>query len=130
MEFRELIQVVHVPFRRVRSAYILLVKAPLHASVIPAQFPVIEKWEDMRNHWLAVEVYSRSSRIYDHDFKRDNYLKLGVREVWLVDRIARSVEISRELGRSQIVSDVVLWNPPLPDIEVRLELSEIFAGIE
>ena len=98
--------------------------------VVPAQFPVTEKWQDMRDHWLSVEVYSASSRIYDHDFKRDNYLKLGVKEVWLVDRMARNVEISRELGRSETVSDGILWCPPTLDFEVRIELSEIFAGIE
>ena len=97
--------------------------------VVPAQYPVRERWSDVRNYWLAVEVYSRASRIYDHDFKRDNYLKLGVREVWLVDRMTRSVEISRELGASETVSDVVLWHPML-DVEVRLDLGEVFAGIE
>ena len=49
--------------------------------VVPARYPLVEKWADLREHWLAVEVYSRSSRIYDHDFKRDNYLRLGVQEV-------------------------------------------------
>jgi Uma2 family endonuclease len=98
--------------------------------VVPARYPVKQKWHEEREHWLAVEVYSRSSRIYDHDFKRDNYLRLGVKEVWLVDRIARSVEITRELGRSETVSDAIVWRPPTLDVDVRIELSEIFAGIE
>lgn len=98
--------------------------------VTPAHFPVSERWSDVRNYWLAVEVYSRSSRIYDHDFKRDNYLKLGVEEVWLVDRMTRSVEVSRELGMSETVSDVIVWHPPTLDVEVRVDLREVFAGIE
>ena len=98
--------------------------------VAPARFPVSERWSDLREYWLAVEVYSRSSRIYDHDFKRDNYLKLGVKEVWLVDRAARSVEVSREPGSSVIVTDVVVWQPPHLDVEVRVDLNVILAGIE
>jgi Uma2 family endonuclease len=36
--------------------------------------------------WLAVEMLSRSSKIYDRDCKKDAYFALGVRQVWLVDR--------------------------------------------
>ena len=97
--------------------------------VTPARFPVSERWSDVRDYWLAVEVYSRSSRIYDHDFKRDNYLKLGVKEVWLVDRVARSVEVSRELGANEVVRDVIVWRPPGLDAEVRVDLHAVFAGV-
>lgn len=97
--------------------------------VTPARFPVSERWSDVRDYWLAVEVYSRSSRIYDHDFKRDNYLKLGVKEVWLVDRVARSVEVSRELGASDVVNDVIVWRPSGLDVEVRVDLHAVFAGV-
>ena len=97
--------------------------------VTPARFPVSERWSDVRDYWLAVEVYSRSSRIYDHDFKRDNYLKLGVKEVWLVDRVARSVEVSRELGASDVVNDVIVWRPSGLDVEVRVDLRAVFADV-
>lgn len=46
-------------------------------------------------HWLAVEVFSPSSRLYDRDFKRVAYLALGVAEVWLVDVVAKTVEVHR-----------------------------------
>lgn len=100
--------------------------------VVPAVYPVkqTQKWSDNKVHWLAVEVYSRSSRIYDHDFKRDNYHRLGVKEVWLVDRMERTVEISRTVGESETVSDTVIWHPPTLDFDVRIELAHIFAGIE
>ena len=96
--------------------------------IVPSRTPIPEKWTEFRDYWLAVEVYSPSSRIYDHDFKRENYLRLGVKEVWLVDRIERTVEISRAIGASEVVSDVVVWNPPTLDVEVRMDLSAIFAG--
>ena len=98
--------------------------------VVPARYPVTEKWQDAREHWLAVEVYGRSSRVYDHDFKLPNYLRLGVHEVWLVDRDARTVEISRTIGESETVSDAIVWQPPRRDLQVRIELSEIFAGLD
>ena len=98
--------------------------------VVPARFPLSDRWQDMADHWLAVEVFSRSSRFYDREYKRDAYLALGVREVWLVDRIDRSVEVSRELGKSDIVRDAIIWRVPTLELEVRVDLSEVFAGLE
>ena len=63
--------------------------------VFPARFPPDIKWEKVTEHWLAVEVLSRSSRMYDREFKRDAYFALGVREVWLVDRWNKMVEVCR-----------------------------------
>ena len=83
----------------------------------------------MSEHWLAVEVFSRSSRLYDRDFKRDAYLDLGVREVWLVDRHNRSAEVSRTRGTTDIVSDAIIWRVPALDVEVRVVLTDVFAGI-
>jgi Uma2 family endonuclease len=98
--------------------------------VVPARYPVIDTWEAMSEHWLAVEVFSRSSRIYDREFKRDAYLTLGVREVWLVDKDERCVEVSRERGKYETARDAILWRVPTIDIDVRVELSDVFAGIE
>ena len=98
--------------------------------VYPARFPVNCPWSQITEHWLAIEIFSPGSRIYDREFKRDAYLKLGVREVWLVDADDRSVEISRAPGVSESVSDVILWRPPVGNVEVRVDLAAIFAGIE
>ena len=98
--------------------------------VVPAMYPVREGWPETSARWLAVEVYSRSSRVYDHDFKRDNYLKLGVDEVWLVDRASRSVEISRALGTSETRTDFIVWHPHSLEIEVRIDLTDVFFGLE
>ena len=98
--------------------------------VTTARYPVRERWKDVRDYWLAVEVFSRSSRIYDRDFKRDNYHRLGVPEVWLVDRGSRSVEISRAPSVSEHVSDVIVWRPPTLDVDIRIDLAAIFAGLE
>ena len=44
-------------------------------------------WRKITEHWLAVEVLSRSSRVYDREFKRDAYFALGLQQVWLVDGV-------------------------------------------
>ncbi|MEO7363351.1 MAG: Uma2 family endonuclease, partial [Gemmatimonadaceae bacterium] len=47
-------------------------------------------WEQCHDHWLAVEVLSPSSRVYDREHKCATYLDRGVREVWLIDIDART----------------------------------------
>ena len=97
--------------------------------VVPAHFPIKDKWADTSEHWLAVEILSPSSRVYDREFKRDAYLALVVREVWLVDKLDRSVEVSRAGGAQETVRDAVLWQVPGLEVVVRVDLSEVFAGI-
>lgn len=97
--------------------------------VFPAGTRPGAHWREVREHWLAVEVLSPSSRVYDREFKRDVYLALGVREVWLVDPSDRSVEVCRGVGESEMVRDVVRWRVPGTDTQVSIELDEIFAGL-
>ena len=42
---------------------------------------------------LVVEVISPGSAIYDRNTKADTYAALGVRELWLVDEVAQSLEV-------------------------------------
>lgn len=98
--------------------------------VYPARFPAKVPWSQITEHWLAIEIFSPGSRIYDREFKRDAYLRLGVREVWLVDADERSVEISRALGVSEYVRDVIIWRPQVVDVEVRIDLAHVFAGLD
>ncbi|MBC8089277.1 MAG: hypothetical protein H7Z40_18580 [Phycisphaerae bacterium] len=37
--------------------------------VYPARFTPGPPWEEITEHWLAVETLSRSSRMYDREFK-------------------------------------------------------------
>ena len=46
--------------------------------VFPARFPVKLQWTDDSEHWLAVEVISRLSRMYDREFKRDAQLRVRI----------------------------------------------------
>jgi len=47
---------------------------------------------------LVVEVVSPGSAIYDRNTKADTYGALGVRELWLVDGTAQTVEVRRRTG--------------------------------
>ena len=83
----------------------------------------------MTEHWLAVEVLGRSSRIYDREFKRDAYFALGVRELWLVDRWEKTVEVCGYTGPGRVVSDEIQWRAPSVDVTVVIDLAEVFAGL-
>jgi Uma2 family endonuclease len=98
--------------------------------VYPSRFSPGAEWLDIDEHWLAVEVLSRSSRIYDREFKRDAYFALGVQQVWLVDRRDRSVEVCRGRGAGEVVRDAIRWHVPAADVLVTIDLAEIFAGLD
>ncbi len=97
--------------------------------VVPARYSIESKWRDIDEPWLAVEVLSSSSRIYDREFKRDAYFALGVREVWLVDIRQKSVEVCRAPGAGKIVRDVLIWRMPTADVTVPIDLGVLFEGL-
>ncbi|MGK2934661.1 MAG: Uma2 family endonuclease [Gemmatimonadaceae bacterium] len=113
------------------GAVVRLPKTQLEPDILvfPAGIRAGAHWREVHEHWLAVEVLSPSSRVYDREFKRDAYLTLGVRQVWLIDLSDRSVEVCRGVGESEIVRDVVRWRVPDTDTQVSIELDEIFAGL-
>lgn len=39
--------------------------------VVPGDVPLNASWQDYSQRWLAVEIFSPSSRVYDREFKRD-----------------------------------------------------------
>jgi Uma2 family endonuclease len=97
--------------------------------VAPPRFAPGTPWAEISEHWLAVEIMSRSSRVYDREFKRDAYLALGVHEVWLVDVRDRSIEVCVRGGAGRVVRDALTWSAPARDMSVQVELAELFAHI-
>jgi len=81
-------------------------------------------------HWLAVEVLSRSSRVYDREFKRNAYLALGVLELWLVDYRDLTVEVWRSRDVPDVIRDVIRWRVPGRDLIATIDLASVFAGLE
>ena len=97
--------------------------------VYSAKYSPTTDWPKISDHWLAVEVLSRSSRVYDREYKRDAYFKLGVRQVWLVDWRERVVEVCRGIGKARRMRDVIRWRVGEIGATVVIDLSEIFAGL-
>jgi len=98
--------------------------------VCPAEFPPTADWRDMHGWWLAVEVLSPSSRVYDREVKRGAYLMLGVEEYWLVDPVQCSVEVwTRDRLESRIVMHRLAWRPAALDREIMVDLDTIFRDL-
>lgn len=88
------------------------------------------RWEEVEEHWLAVEVWSPSSVVYDRDIKRDAYLQLGVREVWLVAPEARTVFVSRPGAALDLPRrSTLVWRPPGAPDAPPIDLAETFRDL-
>ncbi|HEX5385225.1 MAG TPA: Uma2 family endonuclease [Gemmatimonadales bacterium] len=98
--------------------------------VFPASYPIRSTWTEIAEWWLAVEVLSPQSRIYDRDYKVDAYLAAGVDEVWIVDPKGLVVEVSaQDGGRFTPHRDELTWHPRGMAVPLSLDLSRIFAEI-
>ncbi len=86
-------------------------------------------WSQVDDRWLAVEVASPSTRVYDREYKLNAYLSLGVREVWLVDPADRSIVVGRRQRPAVTVRDELVWRPPDPAGSLRLEVPGLFRGL-
>lgn len=95
--------------------------------VFPARFSPMTDWRKITEHWLAVEVLSRSSRIYDREFKRDAYFALGLQQVWLVDWRDESVEVYTAKGKSRVIRETIRWR--VAGVQLIIDLNEVFAGL-
>ena len=97
--------------------------------VFPHRFSPDLKWREVDDHWLVVEVLSPSSYVYDREFKRDSYLAIGAREVWIVDPVKEFAEVSTKPGRFDRVDSVIRWRVPGSDRFAPIDLGAIFARL-
>lgn len=97
--------------------------------VYPARFAATARWMEISEYWLAIEIFSPSSRVYDRQFKRDAYLALGVQQVWLVDIEDRSIDVCRPRQPRHVARDAIHWSVPGTDLVVTIDLAEVFAEI-
>jgi len=98
--------------------------------VCPPEFRPTLNWRDIRGWWLAVEVLSPSSRLYDRDVKRGAYLALGVREYWIVDPGDCSVEVwSRAHNEPRRATEVLVWQPTVLGRKIVIDLRQLFRGV-
>lgn len=100
--------------------------------VFPAGKALPERWTDIRDWWVAVEVYSPSSRYYDRDTKRAAYLALGVPEVWLVDPQHGELTVWTRGAAEPLVyraGDTMRWMRPEFPAPVEIIVTELFRGM-
>ncbi|HJP85884.1 MAG TPA: Uma2 family endonuclease [Gemmatimonadaceae bacterium] len=95
--------------------------------VYPSRFSPMTDWRKITEHWLAVEILSRSSRIYDREFKRDAYFALGLPQVWLVDWRGECVEVCTSSRKARVVRGTIRWR--VAGTEVVIDLRDVFAGL-
>ncbi len=117
-----------VPVGEIQRAPRILLQPDI--LVLSGTESITAPWTDARDWWLAVEVFSPSSRMYDRNYKRDAYLALGVREVWLLDLDEKEVLVSRPGGPTDsAVHDVLGWHPVEMPAPLEVDLSHIFRGL-
>jgi len=76
---------------------------------------------------LAVEVESRSSRVYDHQTKRKLYLANGVSEYWIVSPETQTFARWRAPGdTAELLTNRIEWQPEGMPIPFVLEMPEFF----
>jgi Uma2 family endonuclease len=98
--------------------------------VCPPEFRATLDWRDIRGWWLAVEVLSPSSRLYDREVKRGAYLALGVQEYWIVDPSDGSVEQwSSTRSHGLRTTKELRWRPAVLGREVVIDLRQLFRGV-
>jgi Uma2 family endonuclease len=75
---------------------------------------------------LVVEILSPSTTAYDRATKLNLYAEAGVPWVWLMDPLARTVEVLRLQGDKYLLHSIfagsqTLTSPMFPDWEITLE---------
>lgn len=92
----------------------------------------LAEWSDLTPHWLAVEVLSRSTGEYDRRYKVRTYLRLGVREVWLVDPWAQVVQRFTDpddISPPAVARGSLEWQPIADAPALELDLDALFAVV-
>lgn len=98
--------------------------------VFPVTEPLTQTWAAIRRWWLAVEVFSDSSVVYDRDFKRDAYLAMGLPEVWLVNWWDRAVYVSRrEAAKDVAQREFLAWHPAGMLNPLYIDVPHLFRGL-
>ncbi len=78
---------------------------------------------------LVIEVISPGSAIYDRNTKADTYAALGIKELWLVDEVAKTIEVRNSTGSTFGAGKVYSKDEKLESVVLvglELAVSQIF----
>ena len=88
------------------------------------------RWEQMSRLLLAVEILSPSTAHLDRVLKRRTYLSNGVREYWVMDLDARSIDVWLSgLHTPRVHTDHIDWTPLSDRPPLSIDLVRFFADI-
>ncbi|AGC48490.1 hypothetical protein MYSTI_07218 [Myxococcus stipitatus DSM 14675] len=114
----------------------LMVEPGVRAAGSPEFVPDLAGWRRERvatlpeRQWTlhpdwVCEILSPSTRAYDLNIKRPFYARLGIRHLWLIDMVSRTLTVSElrdgqwaELG-VYTDGDSLIRIPPFEDVELR-----------
>lgn len=98
-------------------------------QVIPGHHPEVEHWTDLPVPVLVVEVLSASTRRRDFGIKLDAYLnRLGIPEVWLVDRHEPAIHVCRRGEEPRVERGTVEWMAPGAREALVLDVQAVVRG--
>jgi Uma2 family endonuclease len=84
------------------------------------------QWEDAPIPILVVEIESPYTRRRDHMQKRDHYMKIGVREYWIVDPEEQGI-LQIRAGEPDIeCRDRIIWSPDGATAPLEIETGRVF----
>ena len=79
---------------------------------------------------LVVEVLSPKTASRDRKLKRDRYAHFGVAEYWVVDPVARRIEVYRPTGdqarKIEVAAESLEWTPVPGGPTLTLNVAELF----
>ncbi|HEU4561385.1 MAG TPA: Uma2 family endonuclease [Longimicrobium sp.] len=83
---------------------------------------------------LVVEVLSEKTAARDRKLKRERYAHFGVPEYWIVDPVARRIEVHRttadQARRTQIVTESFAWEPITGGPVLTLSVADLIPVLE
>jgi Uma2 family endonuclease len=124
---------------RANTGWMVLAPAGVHVSdsnwfepdvaVYPEPEYTRRPWRELSPPLLVVEIVSASTQVRDREGKRPAYLAHGVKEVWLIDDDARSMErwtLAAEFP--ELYSDAITWNPDPAAPALMITANELFGA--
>lgn len=90
----------------------------------------VQRFEDVQQLALAVEVLSPSTMRADRYIKRRKYLERGVETYWIVDIAGRYVECWRPNDEEpEILLETLIWQPVAGVVPLTVDLVRFFQAV-